>query len=115
MTYYTIREEYLTLWTNDSAVTTETVVDGKEVSRLARAWDKDEDELIDEQLVVIEISDMTDAQLAEAIRGLDEWDPEALAELCSRAGISEEWENADGENFESVAGKAAGILGIEIA
>lgn len=114
MKYYTIKEEYLTSWTNDTSVTPETVVDGKEVSRLARAWDMDEDELIGEQLTVIEISDMTDAQLAEAIRCLDEWDPEVLAELCSRAGLSEEWESADGETFESVARKSAGILGIEI-
>ena len=53
MKFYTIREEFLPLWTNDPSVTTETVIDSDEVSRLAREWDKDEDELIDEQLTEV--------------------------------------------------------------
>lgn len=51
--FYTIKEEYLPLWTNDPSVTAETLIDNEEVSRLARAWDKDEEELIDEQLVEV--------------------------------------------------------------
>lgn len=51
MKYYTIREEYLTLWTNDTAVTTETVINSDKVSRLAHEWGKDENELIEEQLI----------------------------------------------------------------
>lgn len=53
MKFYTIKEEYLTSWTSDTSVTTETVIDSDEVSRLAREWDKDEQELIDEQLIEV--------------------------------------------------------------
>lgn len=53
MKFYTIREEFLPLWTNDPSVTSETVIDSDEVSRLAREWGKDEDELIDEQLTEV--------------------------------------------------------------
>ena len=45
---------------------------------------------------------------------MDTWDDALLAELCELAGITEEWENADGETFETVAYKAADILGVEI-
>lgn len=54
MKYYTIREEYLPLWTNDTVVTTETIIDSDEVSRLALEWGKDEDELIEDQLVEVD-------------------------------------------------------------
>ena len=64
MKYYTIKEEYLTLWTNDPSVTTETVIDSDEVSRLAREWGMDEDELIEEQL--IEVDPETDEDEEEA-------------------------------------------------
>ena len=57
---------------------------------------------------------MTDSQLAEAIRTCDEWDPETLRELCERAGLSLEWSKADGDTFESVAYRAAEILGVII-
>lgn len=52
--------------------------------------------------------------LAEKIRNLSEWDAELLKEFCDLAGLSQEWEEADGEGFESVAYKAAEILGVEI-
>ena len=52
--------------------------------------------------------------LAEKIRNSTEWDAELLRELCDLAGLSQEWEEADGESFESVAYKAAEILGVEI-
>lgn len=113
MKYYTIRKEYLPLWTNDTAVTAETIVNGKELSRLSREWDRDEDEL-ELQLNEICLSAMTDSQLAEAIRTCDEWDPETLCELCERAGLSLEWSKADGDSFESVVNRAAEILEIEI-
>lgn len=113
MKYYTIREEYLPLWTYDTTVTTETIVNGKELSRLSREWDRDEDEL-ELQLNEISPAAMTDSQLAEAIRTCDEWDSETLRELCSRAGLSREWEEADGDSFESIVYHAAEILEIEI-
>lgn len=52
--------------------------------------------------------------LAEKIRNLSEWDAELLKEFCDLAELSREWEEADGEGFESVAYKAAEILGVEI-
>jgi hypothetical protein len=57
---------------------------------------------------------MTNEQLAKTIREADEWDPEALAELCKRAGLENEWKESDGDTFESVAYRAAEILGVEI-
>lgn len=58
---------------------------------------------------------MTRAQeLAQEIKGNDEWDLELLKELCELADMSEEWESADGESFESIAFKAAEKLGVEI-
>lgn len=53
-------------------------------------------------------------ELAEIIRNADTWNLEALAELCELADMTEEWEAADGETFESVAYAAAEKLGVEI-
>ena len=53
-------------------------------------------------------------ELAERIKNADEWNAEDLAELCEMAGLEKEWREADGENFEQVAYKAAEILGVEI-
>ena len=58
---------------------------------------------------------MTRAQeLALEIKGNDECNLELLKALCELADMSEEWESADGESFESVAFKAAEKLGVEI-
>ena len=58
---------------------------------------------------------MTRAQeLAQEIKANDEWNLDQLKELCELADMSEEWESADGESFESVAFKAAEKLGVEI-
>lgn len=54
------------------------------------------------------------AELAEIIRNADTWDEEALAELCELADMTEEWEAADGDTFESVVYAAADKLGVEI-
>lgn len=54
------------------------------------------------------------AEIAESIRNADTWDEKALAELCELAGMTEEWEEANGETFESVAFAAAKKLGVEI-
>lgn len=53
-------------------------------------------------------------QLATEIRNSDTWIPELIEQLCEYAGLSEEYQNADGETFESVVYKAAEILGVEI-
>lgn len=52
--------------------------------------------------------------IAEAIRNADTWDMDLLAELCEAADMTEEWEAADGDTFESVAFAAAEKLGVEI-
>lgn len=53
-------------------------------------------------------------EIAQELNNSNEWNAELLAELCELAGLSREWEEADGETFESVAYKAADILGVEI-
>lgn len=53
-------------------------------------------------------------ELAQEIRGNQEWDLDQLQELCELAGMAEEWEAADGETFEQVAFAAAEKLGVEI-
>ena len=57
---------------------------------------------------------MTNIELANAINASTEWDNELLAELCARADMTEEWNAADGETFESVVYAAAEKLGVEI-
>lgn len=57
---------------------------------------------------------MTIHEIASAIRTSDTWDLDLLSQLCEAAGLSAEWEAADGETFESVAYKAAESLGVEI-
>ena len=52
--------------------------------------------------------------IAEMIRASDTWDFELLEELCELADMAEEWQEADGETFESVAYAAAEKLGVEI-
>lgn len=52
--------------------------------------------------------------IAKAIRSADTWDMDLLAELCEAADMTEEWEAADGDTFESVAFAAAEKLGVEI-
>ena len=53
-------------------------------------------------------------EVAEKIRSMDTWDEELCAELCELAGMPEEWENADGDTFESVLYAATEKLGVEI-
>ena len=53
-------------------------------------------------------------EIAEEIRNSETWDNDPLSELCELAGLTEEWNAADGETFEAVAYKAAEKLGVEI-
>ena len=52
--------------------------------------------------------------IASALKNADEWDEALCKELCEEAGLSEAWENADGETFEKVVEEAAEKLGVEI-
>ena len=56
---------------------------------------------------------LSDEELAKEIRELGEWDTDLLRDLCWRADIIEEWDEAE-DDFEAVAYKAAEILGVEI-
>jgi hypothetical protein len=56
----------------------------------------------------------TNNEIAERIKNSQEWNLEDCRALCEEADILEEWEKADGENFESVVEKAADILGVKI-
>lgn len=53
-------------------------------------------------------------ELARAIKAADTWDLDQLEKLCELAGMAEKWKQADGEEFEAVAYKAAEKLGVEI-
>lgn len=52
--------------------------------------------------------------VAERIRQSGEWVLSDCEKLCELADLSEEWESADGETFESILFKAADHLGVEI-
>ena len=54
------------------------------------------------------------AEIAARIQNADEWNAEDCAELCELADMTEEWEAADGDTFESVVYAAAKKLGVEI-
>lgn len=53
-------------------------------------------------------------EIAETIRNAEDWDMDACKELCELAGLTAEWEAADGDTFESVVNRAAEVLGVEI-
>lgn len=53
-------------------------------------------------------------ELSAKIRLNPEWNLDDCKRLCDMAGITQEWEEADGETFESVVYKAAEILKVEV-
>ena len=61
-----------------------------------------------------EIRTIETEELAKVQREIGTWDADILEELCRRADMEEDWENADGESFEAVAYAAAKKLGVEI-
>ena len=61
-----------------------------------------------------EIYTLETEELAKVQREIGTWDADILEELCHRADMEEEWDNADGESFEAVAYAAAKKLGVEI-
>ena len=56
---------------------------------------------------------LSDAELAQEIKDFDFWDTGLLRELCWRADLIDEWEEAD-DNYMDIAYKAAEKLGVEI-
>lgn len=52
------------------------------------------------------------AEILEVFADLDYYDPELCAEICARAGLEEDWAEADGETFEDVLNRALEILGL---
>lgn len=52
--------------------------------------------------------------IAKEIRKASVWDLELCEALCELADMSEAWEQADGEDFESVLYAAAEKLGVEV-
>lgn len=54
--------------------------------------------------------DCTTEALLVIESGLDYYDPELVTEICNRAGLSEEYEVTDGENFESILYQAIETL-----
>lgn len=57
---------------------------------------------------------MTNEMLAAKINECDYWDETTCKELCKRAGLETDWEEADGDTFEEVIYHAAEILGVSI-
>lgn len=53
-------------------------------------------------------------EIAKEIRENQEWDLDLCKEFAEAAGLKKEWDEADGDTFESVIFKAAKILGVEI-
>ena len=56
----------------------------------------------------------TNKMLAAEIKEQDYWDDIACRELCKRAGLETEWENADSDNFEEIIYHSAEILDVYI-
>ena len=53
-------------------------------------------------------------ELARQIRSGDEWDLNACRELCELADLDDEFDNADGTEFEELIYKAADLFGVEV-
>ena len=53
-------------------------------------------------------------EIAARIRASEEWNEEDIKALCEAADMTEEYEAADGDTFETVVFAAAEKLGVEI-
>lgn len=70
---------------------------------------------VNEPETVIFTGDVRDLErTVTRIAKSDTWNPEDLKKLCEYAGLSREWEDSDGETFESVVWQAADKLGVYI-
>lgn len=56
----------------------------------------------------------TAEEIAEKMREDTYWDNEDATELCELAGLTDEWNNADGDEFENLIYKAADKLGVVV-
>lgn len=104
---YIVKKEFWDNW--GASNNTEAMVDDEMIGVLSDEWEIPIEELMKQ---VEELSD-ADA-VAAKIRRSPGWDIELLKELCKLANLEEEWEAADEYTFESVAFRAAEILGVEI-
>lgn len=78
-------------------------------------YDLDELEITEERKEESEMLNIKRAEeIAAQIEAMGSWDLELCKELCELADMSEAWEQADGEDFESVLYAAADKLGVEI-
>ena len=57
---------------------------------------------------------MVTGSVVEEINRLNYWEMEACKELCKRARLETDWEDADADTFEEVIYHAAEILGVVI-
>ena len=48
------------------------------------------------------------------ILNADEWNPDDCRRLCEFAGLEKEWQEADGDTFETVVNRAADRLKVDI-
>lgn len=62
----------------------------------------------------VDFSGWTNEMLAKEISEYDYWDEIACKELCKRAGLENDWKDADADTFEEVIYHAAEILGVHI-
>lgn len=53
-------------------------------------------------------------EIATELRSSGEWNFELIEELCAIAGLKEDWDNSDSENFVDIVYKAAEILEVDI-
>ena len=53
-------------------------------------------------------------EIARKLKASDTWLIEECRELCKLAGMVDAWDNADGEEFETILFAAADKLGVEI-
>ena len=62
----------------------------------------------------MEYRDYEDIALILLEDSLDYHDPDLVAEICDRAGLSEEYAASDGESFESILDRAIEVLKEEL-
>lgn len=60
------------------------------------------------------LKSLSTEQLAQEIRSLDTWDIDLSRELCRRADLESEFDEASSTDFEEVLYKASDILNVEI-
>lgn len=104
---YIVKKEFWDDW--GASNNAEATVDDEMIGILSDEWEIPVEELMKQ------VEEPSDADaVAAKIRRSPGWDIGLLKELCKLANLEEEWEAADEYTFESVAFRAAEILGVEI-